>query len=134
VDCARRVGRPRQHIITPGAVVQRPERQPPGVAADRVHVLSQRLVDERDPRLGLRQQVDQLIAAGVEVDRHVHEPRLRAAEVQQHVCVGVVAERGDAVARSKPSRQQRRRDAPRSAVELRVGPRAAGERQRQPIR
>ena len=60
----------------------------------------------------MRQQVDELVAAGVEVDRHVDEPRPRAAEVQEQVGVGVLAERGDAVTWSQAQRQQR---APRPA-------------------
>jgi len=137
VDRARRVGRPSQHVravIAGVAVAQRPEAraaEPPG---DRVDVLDQRRIDERRPRLGLRQQVGELVVAGVEVDRDVHEPGLRAAEVQQHVGIRVAPERRDPIAARKPSRQQCGRHCTGRAVELGVTPRAVGERQRHSVR
>ena len=95
---------------------------------------SERGVDERDARLGLRQQVGQLVAARVEVDRDVHQAGARAPEEEQQVGVGVLAERRDAVARLEPERDQPGGDAPGGAVEFGVRPAAIGERQREAVR
>jgi hypothetical protein len=57
-----------------------------------------------------------------------------AAEVEQQVGVGVLAERGDAVAVRELDGEQRGGDTVGAAVELGVGPAPVGEGQRQPAR
>jgi hypothetical protein len=123
------VERPGQDVVAQRAAVQLAK-----AVLDRLDVHGQRGVDERGRGLGLREQVGELVAAGVEVDRHVDEAGAGAAQVEQQVGVGVLAERGHAVAVREPEAEQRSSHTVGAAVKLGVGPAPVGEGQRQPAR